>query len=243
MAASQFDFLNNMAGFYYPGTNPALYSGSPTPTTYTANPAYSSNPAYQSGTGAFGQVPGALGVPNPAGNLATVVPGLSKMNETLSGDILAKLGGQLSPATLNAIKDAGAAWGVQSGVPGSGIAANRTLRDLGLSTEAQIAQGIQEYNQTIPTISRTQTVSPELQTQIAEINAINAAAPNPQAQASFALQLFNSYLNRMKGSSGQRPSGISSVGGRQEFFDVAGAPKGDFGLGNAPFEAWYGAGG
>ncbi len=43
--------------------------------------AYSATPLPQSGNGPFGNVPGSLGIPNPAADLATQVPGLSERGD------------------------------------------------------------------------------------------------------------------------------------------------------------------
>ena len=185
--ASQFQNL-----YYQPGA--------PATTTYGSTPGFSLNPAPRAGAGAFGAVPGAIGAPNPFGDLSSVYPNLSGTNKQVSADILSKLSGTLSPGTMAAIKDAGAAWGVGAGVPGSGIQTNRSLRDIGLTSEQQQQQGLQDYAALIPTISRTQTVSPELQAQIAATNAQMAAAPDPTQAASYAKQLFDEYLNKLKGS-------------------------------------------
>ena len=169
---------------------------------YNSNPDFTLNPQPQKGNGPFGAVPGALGLPNPYGDLKKVMPTLPDQNAALGSAILSKLKGELSPETVANIQDAAARFGVSSGMPGSGLAQNRTLRDLGLATEAQIASGINAYNQTMPVVSGTQTVSPALQAQIAETNAINAAAPNPAEAASYAQGLFSAYLNKMRGPGG-----------------------------------------
>lgn len=174
----------------------------PATTTYGTNPSFSLNPSARSGQGAFGAVPGAIGAPDPFSNLSAVFPNLSGTNKAASAAILAKLGGQLSPGTINSIKDAAAAWGVGAGVPGSSIQTNRGLRDLGLTSEGQVESGMRDYASLIPTIASTQTVSPELLTQISATNAVNASAPDPTQAASYAQQLFNEYLNKLRGGGG-----------------------------------------
>lgn len=111
------------------------------------------------------------------------------------------------------LQDQGAAWGVGSGMPGSGLSANRSLRNLGLTSEQQVQQGIQNYNSTIPTVSRTQTVDPSLQYQIANRNATMAAAPVPAQAQSYAQQLFDKYLQAMRGPGGGTGGGMSPAGG------------------------------
>lgn len=188
----------------------AAYGGTPR-TVYNSNPDFTLNPQPQQGNGPFGAVPGALGLPNPYGDLKKVFSALPDANKELGGAILSKLRGELSPQTIANIQDQAARFGVASGMPGSGLAMNRNLRDLGLATEAQIQSGINAYNQSIPTISGTQTVSPALQAQIAETNAINAAAPNPAQAQGYAQGLFAQYLRKMSRPSGG--TGGYSMGG------------------------------
>lgn len=168
------------------------------------------SPAPRTGQGPFGLVPGNVGVPTPAADLGTQYPNLSGTNATISGNILAGLEGQLSPGTIAALQDANAAWGVSSGMPGSGLVRNRGARNLGLTAEQLQAQALQQYNQTIPTISRTQTVSPELQSEIAQWNAIMNAAPDPAQAQNYAQGLFAAYMQALGG--GRGPGG--GTGGR-----------------------------
>lgn len=160
------------------------------------------NPAPRAGNGPFGMVPGPLGLPDPAGDLARQVPGLSDLNKGVSSGILNKLNGTLSPSTLNALKNAQAQFGVSSGMPNSGLSWNSLYGNIAGASEAQQHEGIQDYNSWIPTVSGTQTVRPELQTEIANINSINAAAPDPTQAASYAKQLFDQYLASMRGGGG-----------------------------------------
>ena len=193
--------------------------GSPTTSGYMSNPM----PTQYNST--FGGIPGPINIPDPFTDLSRVLPGLSGLNQQVSGDLASQLGGQLSPATINLLQDQAAAWGVKSGMPGSGLAQNRGLRDLGLTAENVINQGLQNYKGIIPTISGTQTVSPTLQAEIASRNAAMQAAPNPASAQSYAAQLFNKYLQQMRGpgggsggmgspSGGTLPSGFGgSMGG------------------------------
>lgn len=175
------------------------------PTTSTGTGGYNVNPSPQAGYGAYGGVPGALGLPSPGEDLAAVYPNLSETNAEVSKNIMSQLRGELSPDTIAQIEDSAAAWGVRAGMPGAGIAFNRGLRDIGLQSEAVKQQGIQNFNAVTPTIKATQTVSPELQTEVSLQNAINAAAPNPTAAASAAQSLFNQYLSRLS-NAGQTPT-------------------------------------
>lgn len=184
--------------------NPNLASS-----TYSAT-----NPAPRAGNGAFGAVPGAISVPNPYQDLAGVYPGLAGANSAVSSAIMAKLRGELDPATVAAIHEDAARFGVANGMPGStgvpgSLTANRSLRDLGLATEGQVQSGLNAYSSLIPTISSTQTVRPETQANISETNAINSAAPDPTAANTYAQQLFDKYLAKLSG-----PAGGTGIGAR-----------------------------
>lgn len=156
-------------------------------------------------TALYGQKPGMLAQPSPYKDLSSVYPNLSASNQAVSGDILSKLKGDLSPETINAIQDNAARFGIDSGMPGSGLQWNKSLRDIGQTTEQEQQQGIQDYNSTIPTVSKTQTESPELEAQIAELNAMIAASPDPVASG-----LLNTFLSMYGGGKG---GGGSSGGG------------------------------
>jgi hypothetical protein len=138
-------------------------------------------------------------MPSPATDLGAQIPGLSNLNKTASGDILSKLTGTLSPGTLAALQNLSATYGATSGMPGSGLSSNMFLGNVAGAMENQEQQGLQDYSSFIPAVSGTQTVNPALQTQISGTNASNAAAPNPGASASYAAQMFNQYLNQMRG--------------------------------------------
>ena len=146
-------------------------------------------------------VPGPITPPNPYGDLSSVYPNLSGTNAQVSGDIMSKLRGEISPATMNALKTASAQWGVGSGMgPQSGLAVNGLFGNIAGYSEKLQQEGLQDYGNLIPTISQTQTLNPALQAEIADRNATMAAAPDPAASASYAMQLFDKYLNSMSGS-------------------------------------------
>ena len=155
---------------------------------------YNVNPAPTSGSGPFGLVPGATSLPNPSADLSGQIPGLSGLNSQAAQTIASKLGGSISPATMNALQNAAATFGVGSGMPGSGLALNKLFGNIAGFTENQAQQGLQDYNSFVPTVSGTQTVSPALQTSVSQSNAQLGAAPSPGASQLYAQQLFNQYL-------------------------------------------------
>lgn len=175
-------------------------------------PPYNVNPAPRTGRGTYGMVPGTIDLPSPAADLGVQYPNLGGTNAALSRNILSGLEGQLSPGTINLLQDTNAAWGVASGMPGSQFAGNRLARNLGLTSEAIQQQALKDYASIIPTISRTQTVSPETQIGVAEQNALNLAAPDPAAAQSYAQQLYQRYLQGMS-SPGGGTGRVASQGG------------------------------
>ena len=190
---------------------------------FTYNP-YSANQI-------FGTTPAQIPTPTPAADLAAQIPGLSNLNSTLSGDIQNQLSGQLSPQTIQAIQNAAATFGVQSGMPGiqpGTLSGNLGLRNIGLSTEQVQQQGIQNYNQTIPTIAGTQTVTPSQQIALGQINTTNAAEPTPAAAQSYAQNLFNQYMQMVRGPGG-------GTGGGQVNQGFGGNGQTRFGMPGDPF--------
>src|SRR5258708_6365479 len=162
--------------------------------------AFNYSPSPTGGQGPFGLVPGSVGIPNPADDLAAQYPNLTGTNATVSGNIMNELQGQLSPATLRALQTAAAQHGVASGMPGlqpGSMNLNSLFGNIAGYTEDLQRKGVQDYNSTIPTVSRTQTVSPETQIGVSEQNAINRSAPDPTQAATYAMQLFDKYLAKI----------------------------------------------
>jgi|GEM_PF-5951225 len=165
------------------------------------------NPFYRSvggsgGGGAYGGIPAPIGIPpNIFAETAGVLPNLEELTRRAGGVVGSELAGQLSPETLAAIQDQGAAWGVQSGMPGSGLAQNRSLRNLGLNVEALQHQGIGDLLATLTGVGSTMT-KPDLAAEIADRNSIMAAAPNPAAAAAEQQRIWEQRFNLTRGSGG-----------------------------------------
>lgn len=181
------------------------------------------SPSPTTGQGAYGAVPGQLGLPNPLGNLVGVLPQLPQINQGVSGAINSASQGQLSPDVLAQIRDNSANYGVSSGMPGSGLAANRGLRDIGRTSLDQQHWAAQAYPGFVGAVSGTQTVSPALQNEIATQNALNRAAPDPNKAASAAQKLFNDYLAKMGGSGGSKSPAGGYGGGSGGYGGYGGA--------------------
>lgn len=150
------------------------------------------NPLPRVGQGAYGMVPGALGLPQPFSDLAAVYPNLTGTNAAASQALLSKLRGELSPGTINQIQDAAARFGVGAGIPGSGLTRNMAARNIGLTSEQLQREGLSAYPGLMSSIAQTQMVSPALQTEIASQNALYGAAPDPREAAAAEIGLFNS---------------------------------------------------
>lgn len=175
--------------------------------------AYNANPTSRTGQGVYGRVPGSISLPQPARDLQNQLPNLSRINHSISNDIYAGANGQLAPGTLADLQDFNASWASQNGLPSnSGIARNRMGRNIGLASQALIDRAIGQYNSFVPTVSGTQTVNPGLQTQIAEQNSLNDAAPDPTQAGSHAERLFREYQNRIGGGA-IGGGGVSRGGG------------------------------
>lgn len=187
-----------------------------TPTTYTAT-----NPAPRAGQGAYGSVPGAISAPSPFGDLSALYPNLSGANSQISSNIMNELTGQLSPSTINNIRNHAASFGVSSGMPGSDFSGYQGLANLGLTTEKLQGQGLMDYLNAITGISKTQTVDPALQTEIATQNSVWNAAPDPAAAAKEQQNLFDEYLKKTMSPAGGT---VAGGGSSKPWWDNSGSP-------------------
>ena len=169
------------------------------------------------GNGAYGYVPGQIEMPDPASDLGNVYPALKNQNNAIGNNITAMLGGQLSPETQMAMQNyesaygAGAGMGVGSNAQPGSFSNYRGAADIGKTVEGLQQQGSQDYNSVIPTISQTQTVSPQLQTEIANINSINAAAPNPREHQEALKDLYTWMLEQQRGPMGDEALAMSNM--------------------------------
>lgn len=148
----------------------------------TTAPNYdSTGPSFSSA--AYGGVPAQTGIPDSIWQESQAAnPGLYALNDSSNSLVKSQLTGQLSPEALNAIRDSSATFGVTSGMPGSGIAANRGLRDIGRSVQDLQNQGFQNYMGALKTTA-SQQLDPSLVSSIQMHNAELAAAPDPAAAA------------------------------------------------------------
>jgi hypothetical protein len=122
---------------------------------------------------------------NPTGpntayqQFAGVYPNLSQSIGTAAGNIQSQMQGQLPSDVTADIKDQGAAWGLQTGMPGSGAEGNYTLEDLGLTSLQEQQQGLSNYLNFAPALQSMFTFGPSATTDILSGVDVNNAAPNP----------------------------------------------------------------
>jgi len=173
-------------------------------------------------------VPGPLGLPDPFADITRAGINLAGINPSASRSLEAGFRGDLDPNDISALQDESARFGVQSGMPGSGLGINRYLGNVLGARQARRQQAFQNYGPFVGTVAGTQTVQPGLKHEIALQNALNAAAPNPAQAASYAQQLFNQYL-QMLASQGGRGRGGPGGG-----IAPTGGPSGGTGGGGFP---------
>lgn len=186
-----------------------------------AGSTYNPYPSPRGGQGPYGLVPGPVPMPNPSADLFAQFGALPAANKAAGTDILAELGGNVSPGTRNALKLASAQFGQGSGMGLSGLSDNQLFGNIAGFAEGQVQKGMQNYNQIVPTISQTQTVPPALQADIAAHNATLAAAPDPAQSNALAQKLFDQYLSGLRGPAGGAGGGpAAGTGAYQNSFAV-----------------------
>jgi hypothetical protein len=184
---------------------------------------YNVNPSPGGGSGVFGSVPGPISLPQPYQDFGQVLPGTQSLQTGGASDVLSELEGQLSPETLASIQNQGAGWGVMSGMPGSGVQRNHNLYQAAMTSMQQQQTGAKNYGGLVGPSSRYLTVAPSTEAEIAETNALNAAAPNPTLSGltNIASMIggmgFNYALNNFKqGGTSYQYEGPSDTTGYNE---------------------------
>jgi hypothetical protein len=171
---------------------------------------YNTTPSTQTGSGAYGAVPGAVATPpSTYEQVSGILPQLSSLTSQNADLIGQQMKGILPTDVIQQIQNQAASWGVSSGMPGSGLSQNLSLRDLGLTSLSQQQAGQDNYLKTLSGLGQQQ-LDPGLLTSLGQYNSTMAAAPNPaaaaeqQAQdyqdsmkwgADFAMQNYLSYLD------------------------------------------------
>ena len=167
---------------------------------------YAFNPAPQGGSGAYGAVPGVIGVPPSQYNqLQGLLPGLSGLTGAASGVIGSELGGVLSPGTQNLLQDKAASYGVNSGMPwttpGNTLPFQNLMNSTGMTSEGLSQQGLGSYMNFATGLGSLQN-NPNLSFEVASQNALDASAPNPAEAAQMQLSDFEQYMQQMNSPAG-----------------------------------------
>ncbi len=186
---------------------------------------YNFSPSPTTGKGAYGKVPGTVGLPpNIYEGVTSVYSGLPALTGGAGDIIKRQMAGELSPETINRIQDEAAAFGVASGMPSSQFSGYRGLRNLGLSVEGRQQQGLDNYSKFLSSLGQTVT-DPNLAASIGSSNAALNAAPDPEA--AFKAQLA-AYLKAMQQAAA---AGRNPGGGMQGMGFVPNQPSGELGFG------------
>ena len=194
------------------------------------------SPTPQSGSGAFGSVPGQISSPPSIFSQVNAnVPGAAGLATGAAGNIASEQAGMLSPGTQNLLRNNAAAMGVSvgqpGGAPGNTISNENLLTNMGLTSEGLSQQGDQGYLSFLGGVGQTQQ-NPNLLADIASNNATMAAAPNPAAAAAQQQSLMQRYFDMLHGpfvyGTGVKGSGANNT------TLLGGAPGGSGGPGSAP---------
>lgn len=138
---------------------------------------------YSFSGGIYGTQPGQVSLPsNIYQQIQAQAPGVTGLTTKAVSNIGGEMAGQLPSDVAQNIQDYGAAWGISSGMPGSGAAHNLTLRDLGLNSLQEQQQGFGNYLNFLSGFGATQTPQ-QLGYEANLQNVMNQAAPNPTAVA------------------------------------------------------------
>lgn len=149
---------------------------------------YNITPKPQSGSGTYGAVPGVIDLPPNIYSQVADIPGASNLAPQSAKFIGTELAGQISPEAQSMIQQKSALAGIRSGMPGGSYAENNNLLNLGLTSEGLQRQGTQDYLSFLGGTGAAMT-NPNLAFEVAQQNALDAAAPNPAAAAAALMGL------------------------------------------------------
>ena len=212
---------------------------------------YNLNPAPQAGKGAYGSVPGAIGIPPSVyQEIEALYPGIAGLTAG-SGDVIkSQQAGQISPQTMSNIANVAASRGVALGQPNSDIANMIGMGITGSTSEGLQQAGVSNYQNFLAGLGSTQ-ISPQLTAEIASQNALYAAAPDPAQAAAAQIALLNKYANPASGTMGgggmrYNPAGNIGLGYGNGYSGFGGIGSfGGMGTGtySAPGQGGFGGGG
>ena len=155
-----------------------------TPSTDYGSPTtgYNITPAAQPGQGAYGAVPGMIGIPPSYWEQMSNIYPVSPQATQASKIIGSQMAGELSPEEIATYQRLGAQFG--AGITGgpSQFSGRQGLLSVGRKVSDVQQQGILNYEAMLKALSGTLTPQ-ELAAQIANRNATMAAAPDPRLAA------------------------------------------------------------
>ncbi len=188
------------------------------------------------GGSAYGTAPAQLNIPeNLYSQFNAVVPGGKTATTGAGSFINSELNGEVAPDVQNLIQNKGAAYGIASGQPMTGgpgsFSTNNYLASLGLTSQGLKEQGTHDYLAFLGGITPNLS-DPRLSYEVKLQNAIDAAAPNPEAAARTMTSLSQPVNYGGGGGRGgpAAPTGVNPAG--VPFYDE-----------NAPSNVIYGPGG
>lgn len=169
--------------------------------------------------GAFGSVPGQIAKPKSIWEQTNeAVPGMAGMTGQAAGLASTYMSGALPQDVKDQIHDTGAAWGVGSGSPGSGIQDRNMMKMLGLSTIDLQSKGLADYASLFKEVSGTQ-FDPSLSAEIDSRNSMMKAAPDPAQAGQLQALLAAGMYGGSGGAGGNSPN--NPAGGRGGGFSIA----------------------
>jgi len=150
------------------------------------------NPPPQAGQGAYGAVPGPIGIPpNLYQGVESIYPGLAGATGNAANLIASQMRGEFTPETESSLWNIANTYGVASGMPGAGLWSNKFMGNVAGAKEALQQKGLENLNTTTDNLSHMVT-DPNLAASIAARNALMASAPNPaEAVAAQLAQYYN----------------------------------------------------
>lgn len=122
----------------------------------------------------FGSRPNYGGVQTPYQQVNSAAPANAGNANLSATNITSELEGNLPAGVQSQIKNYGAAWGIGSGMPGSGAANNVTLESLGLNSLQEQQKGQSDYLSFVTSLGNQMMPVAD---QMTSANA--AAAPSP----------------------------------------------------------------
>ena len=157
------------------------------------------NPTPQPGTGAFGSVPGPIGMPpNTWQQLQGLYPNISGQLGQAAGNIGSELAGEVD---MPSIARETAAYGIGSGMPGSGFSGTRGTNMTINQQQAMKRQGLQDYMGLMGSLGGMQT-NQNTAIGVADRNSVYGAAPNPGEAYQKMLSDYLSMRNNPAGGTG-----------------------------------------